>query len=62
MKQLVVLDYAEGDVKIIDMSPALVTKYANDYDEYVYGVLDFNTSNTNYMIVDGNVKINYNPL
>ena len=59
MKQLIILDYEKGDVKIIDMSHKSISDYADDYDEYVYGTLGFNQSNTNYMIVDGKAKINY---
>ena len=61
MTQLIVLNYATGNVDIIDISieDANKCEEIGNTDWLVYEKLGYKESETNYMITNHKIKINY---
>lgn len=61
MKHLIVMNYAVGEIDIIEVSPESAKEIdkSGDAENYVLGKLGYKSSNIEYMIVDRKVTINH---
>lgn len=57
MPQLAIMDYSTGKIEIINLSQETYNKYERDFDEYVFGVLDYRESDVYYMVSSGIIKL-----
>ena len=58
MSQLAILNYATCAVDIIDLSPATLQQYAEDFDTLVYDVLGYRRSEVYYMVGENGIRVN----
>ena len=59
MKQLVVLNFGNSTVDIIPVSKKIESKYKDDFEEYIFGELDYTHGQIQYMVVNSETDIRH---
>lgn len=52
MPTLAIMNYESAKIEMIDLPPAIVQQYADNFDDFVYGMMGYKQTNVYYMVAD----------